>query len=548
MPVGLFVGCVTIKDSAIITSLVIEVEVHNSLRAFLRSAGEPHWPHHLTMARLVARALRLGRSALMQVGVSGGYYARYRLSYMASALMWPGAVIVVAPEWVQQRLLKVEIPQLRQWIQTSKAIRIGDDLPDPDFQGLLLTTPQAWLADRLEGQERFGRGIPTILDGVDDLEAWTRKQLTACIQPSDWEQLMLSCPEQAEAIRDARVQLTRVVFQHPPNPYECHLIEAPEQDILRHLYANLSQEVEEQRTEAEGKIVDSSLSLSPNLPDAWKIFWRRFQTEGQLIWADIARRQGQFSLYCGSVEVASVLSKIWPQQPVVLIGAALELEAEAPIYRQRLGLGHLTCLKFSPDRNSELIKFYLPDRVPMPNTPQFQAALLQEVRKLLNVSSAVGGLTVLLVSDVPLKAQVGAILAAEFGSRVQVEKTCLDDNGILVTGWEFWRQNQGVLPAPQIMAITTLPIPSLEDPLVAGRVAYYKQLRQDWFRLYLLPEALSELQRAIAPVRESQGVVALLDSRAIHRSYGQQVLAAFSPFARINYLDPSLLTSDRNSR
>jgi ATP-dependent DNA helicase DinG len=75
---------------------------------------------------------------------------------------------------------------------------------------------------------------------------------------------------------------------------------------------------------------------------------------------------------------------------------------------------------------------------------------------------------------------------------------------------------------------------------VSGRVAYYKQQRQDWFRLYLLPEALSELQRAIAPVRESQGVVALLDTRVNYRSYGQQVLAALAPLARINYLDASL--------
>ena len=534
------------KDSATIASLVIEVEVHNSLRAFLRSAGEPHWPHHLTMARLVARALRLGRSALMQVGVYGGYYARYRLSYLAPALLWSGPAILVAPESVQQRLLKVEIPQLRQWIHTSKAIRMGDGLPDPAFQGLLLTSPQAWLADRLEGQKRFGTGIPTILDGVDELEDWTRHQLTACLQPSDWEPLMLAYPDRVEEIRDARVQLTRAVFQHPPNPYECCLLDPPEQEILRRLFENLGMGVGERG--ANASLVSPSFPhlREDLLPDAWRIFWRRFQTEGQLTWAEIARRQGQFSLYCGPVEVASALSNIWPQQPIVLIGGALELEAEAPIYRQRMGLGDLTCLKFSPDRNNELIKLYLPDGMPMPNTPQFQSALLEEVRRVLSVSASVGGLTVLLVGDVPLKAQVGAVLAAEFGSRVQVEKTCLDENGILVTGWEFWRQHQGVMPAPQLLLIATLPIPSLENPLVAGRVAYYKQQRQDWFRLYLLPEALSELQRAIAPVRDSHGAIAFLDSRVIHRSYGQQVLAAISPFARINYLDPGLLISDRN--
>ena len=118
----------------------------------------------------------------------------------------------------------------------------------------------------------------------------------------------------------------------------------------------------------------------------------------------------------------------------------------------------------------------------------------------------------------------------------------MDHNGILFSGWEFWRSHQSVLPAPQLLIIATLPLPSLENPLVAGRVAYYKRSHQDWFRLYLLPTALSELQRALAPVRESQGVVALLDSRVVNRSYGSQILASLSPRARLDYLDPSLFS------
>jgi len=55
------------------------------------------------------------------------------------------------------------------------------------------------------------------------------------------------------------------------------------------------------------------------------------------------------------------------------------------------------------------------------------------------------------------------------------------------------------------------------------------------------------VQRAIAPVRERQGVVALLDSRVLHRSYGSQVLAALGPLARINYLDASLFSQSSNS-
>lgn len=507
---------------------MIEAEVHLSLHNFLRSqAGFPSWPHHLTMARLVARALRLGRSALIQVGAVCGYQGRYRTSFIASALMWHGSVIIVAPEVVQQRLLLVEIPRLQQWLQVNKPIRTGDTWPGSEFQGLLLTSPEAWLKGQLTSDKYFPPRIPTIIDGVDDLEDWVRHQLTQALQPHDWDQLLLACPNQAEIIRSARAQLTHQLLQHPPNPYECYLISQSEVEILNRLY--------------------SELELA-SIPDVWKRFWQEFQnsnenfTPSSLLWVTIARRQGSFSLHYAPIELGKILSPLWQRQPVVLIGSALEPETEAPLFRQRLGLDDLTCLKFSSDSQAEAIQLYIPYKVPLPNTPEFQAAFIHKVRTLLCLSATAPGLTVLLVGDVPLKAQVGAILASEFGSRVQVEKTCLDENGILVSGWEFWREHQAVLPAPQLLIIATLPLPSLENPLVAGRVAHYKRSHQDWFRLFLLPTALNELQRAVAPLRESQGIVALLDSRVINRSYGAQILSALSPLARLNYLDPSLFS------
>jgi len=507
---------------------VIEAEVHLSLHNFLRSqTGFPSWPHHLTMARLVARALRLGRSALIQVGAISGYQGRYRTSFIASALMWDGAVIIVAPESVQQRLLKVEIPRLQQWFQANKPIRTGDSFPYSEYRGLLLTSPEAWLKAQLTGSDYFPPGIPTIIDGVDDLEDWIRDALTVKIEPSDWEQLMLACPRQAEVIRSARVELTRQIFQHPPNPYECYLISPEETEILQRLCS----------------------TLEPSLPNAWTQFFSQLfppAVSYPLSWATINRSLGLFSLHCAPVELSNILSPIWQRQPVVLIGSALEAETEAPIFRQRLGLEDVTCLKFSSDTQTEAIQLYLPSKLPLPNTPEFQAAFVHKVRTLVCLSATAPGLTLILVGDVPLKAQVGTILASEFGSRVQVEKTCLDENGILVTGWEFWRQHQSVLPAPHLMIIATLPLPSLENPLVAGMVAHYKRSHQDWFRLYLLPSALNELQRAIAPVRESQGIIALLDSRVVNRSYGPQILTALSPLARINYLDPSLFSTSNN--
>jgi ATP-dependent DNA helicase DinG len=514
---------------------VIEAEVHLSLHNFLRSQeGFPAWHHHLAMARLVARALRLRRSALIQVGATCGYQGRYRTSFVASALIWQGAVVIVASEAVQQRLLRVEIPRLQTWLEVKKPIRTGDTWVN-GFEGLFLTTPQAWLKGQFASPDGFAPGVPAIIDGVDDLEDWVRESLTTTITAQNWDELLLAYPNQAEVIHTAHQELTRHVFRHPPNPYECYLVFEPEAEILQRLFSAL----------AVGE-----------LPQIWETFYRQFQQSHQslsltaatsknnspssLIWATIARRQGTFALNIVPLELGKILEPMWERQPTVLIGSALEAETEAPLFCDRFGVRNVTCLKFSSENHTEAIQLYTPHQIPLPNTPEFQGVLIHKIRTLVCLSATAPGHIVILVGDVPLKAQVGTILASEFGSRVQVEKTCLDEKGILVSGWEYWREHQAVLPAPQLLIIATLPLPSMEHPLVAGRVAHYKRSHQDWFRLYLLPAALNELQRAIAPVRESQGIVALLDSRVINRSYGAQILTSLSPLARINYLDPNL--------
>ncbi|MGF1513285.1 MAG: helicase C-terminal domain-containing protein [Elainellaceae cyanobacterium] len=503
---------------------MIEVEVHQQLRAFLREQGAPVWPHHLTMARLVARAFRLQRSALIQAGAPSGLYGCYRLSYLLPAMAWPEPTIIVAPERLQQRLLQVEIPRLKQWMTTSKAICQGDRWPSLDFRGILIMTPAAWLRDRLE-EQHLPDGILTLIDGADYLELQVRHALSCHLTADHWSALMLAQPGHSALIRETQVQLTHNLFHHPPNPYGCYLLDASEKLALSELSARLV-------------AAEQSLASCPD----WQQFFERFQRPNQLTWATRSRQQGQFSLHCAPIDVAPSMGPVWPRQPFILVGGALDYHSDALVYRERLGLGELTHVKFSPDRHHESVQLYLPDRLPMPNTPQFQAALLMEVRTLLALTAAGSGLVVLLVNDVPLKAQVGATLAAEYGSRVQVERTCLDDTGVLVTGWRYWQEQQAVLPVPQLLVITTLPIPSLENPLVAERVAYYKKKRLNWFTHYLLPETLNELQRATAPLRQERGIVALLDNRVNHRSYGQQILSAMSPYNRLGYLDETCFT------
>ena len=519
---------------------MIEVEVHQQLRALLRQQSDPHWTHHLTMARLVARALRLGRSALIQTGTESGSAAPYRLSYLMPLLVWDAPAIVVASEFVQKWLLQVELPRLQQWLDVSKSVQIITPNATPtEFSGLSFITPELWLQDRLNAQKILPTGILTLIDGMDDLDSWVQEVLSLKIYGQDWDQLMLSHPSFRETIRDLRIRITHSLFQHPANPYNCYVLEnddrLPIYEILFQLQHHsplaepwaelLNRLTPRQQISSNGESLQEALPIHP--PDAG------------LLSAQVDRQSGTFILQHSPIRLAPLLRPIWQQQPTVLIGSALDLDASADIYRQTHGLDDLTCIKFSPPRHESCVQLYQPDRIPMPNTPQFQPALLAELRQILSRSHIAAGLVVILVGDTPLRTQVGAILAAEWGSRVQVDRIPEVANGILVAGWDEWSQFQqaGIVAVPRCIVIATLPMPSLENPLVAARVKDYKQLRQDWFRLYLLPTALMALQRAVFSVRSARGLVALLDSRVIHRIYGTQVLAALSPYARLNYLD-----------
>ena len=312
--------------------------------------------------------------------------------------------------------------------------------------------------------------------------------------------------QQAEQIRDRRVRLTKSIFQRPVNPYNCYLLTTNERQLI-------------------------PVALTQQINDDW------------LVWAKIDRSQGLFTLFASQIELNShqnqTLAQLWARSSHILIGNVSDVDHTATSYRQELGLGELTCVKFTTSKRS-LPQLYVPNWMPMPNTKKFQEIFAAATMRLLNqrlrqdTAPRAQGLIVIVIGDTPLKAQIAAQVAAEYGSRVQVENPNLLASSILVTGWEFWNDHQEILPSPQLLIIATLPIPSLEDPLVAAKVGCYKRQRQDWFRSYLLPVGLRVLQRSISAIRQSAGLVAIFDNRINHRSYGKQVLAALHPIDRID--------------
>jgi ATP-dependent DNA helicase DinG len=484
------------------------------------------------MARLVARGLRLGRHALIQVPAGD----RHRLSYLLPAFMWPGATLVCAPRPVQEQLIRDWVPLLREGLSLLKPVLQANHLP-AGFQGVVLVEPQVWLRDRLQvpvasdatglstaeftdtdvtvGGSAFPSAIPAIIDGAEYLETWVQQALTVAIASPDWQNLILALPEVSQVVQALRQELMQKLLRRPLARYLLHADEVALMDEL----------------------CERMATFQHRLPSSWRRLCQFHAQPQWVLWAERTADASGCTISCSPVQVSEILARtVWPHQPVVLVGEALDVDKSAASFRQRLGLPDLTPLQFLPSQD-EVLPIYTPTSFPPPNSPLFRDRLLVSLKSLL--ARMTGGAAVILVSDRPLQAQVGAALAAEFGSRVRVNGFYHPEQGILVCSWEFWLERRDQLPAPSLLAIATLPFPSMEDPLVSGRVTYLKQQRQDWFRSYLLPVAASQLQRAVAPLwggdpLRRNGLVAILDIRIVARSYGQPLLDCLTPTLRVS--------------
>lgn len=500
---------------------MIEAQVHQQLYAFLKYQGDLQWPHHLTIARLVARALRLNRDAVLQISPMAQYQGRYRLSYLAALLLTPQSAILVTPKSIQDRLLLADIPCFREWSQSPKPIYRAKDWPGDSRPGLIVMSPEEWLADALQSMPHYPQDWPLIIDHADDLEHWARQVLQVSIGEQDWNQLMWAYPEQGEFVRNTKATLTQQVFQHPTNPYGSIGIDETKMLLFRRLHTELGYQAPEQS------------------PVQWQRFWSGLKAKDNHCWIEMNRARGTFTAHTAPTLLTERIGKLFTRRPTVLMGSCFGVESDAVKYRQSLGMEEATYVQFAAERQVEDIQLYLPDRIPMPNTKEFQGVLLEHLQSLLIRQT--GNLPqqpmVVIVEDTPLKTQVASHLAAALGSRVTVESTQLQPNGILITGWAFWLANHRQLPKPKGLLIAALPIPSPENPKVSARINQYKRRRLDWFRLYLLPTTVQTLQRAIAPIRNQEAWVAIFDNRILYRSYGQQILAALSPYARTGVPD-----------
>ena len=192
-------------------------------------------------------------------------------------------------------------------------------------------------------------------------------------------------------------------------------------------------------------------------------------------------------------------------------------------------------LNFRSNFSEKKILIYAPPSQILPNHPFFAKRILDKCKKLIIFRK---GLTLVLSDDVDLKLKFATELASIYGKQVLLETIPSLNNQILCASYNWWINNSYLIKSPEQIIIPLLPIPNMSEPINELTVSHNKNLSKDWFREFLLPEAIQKLDRSISPLRKNSGKLIILDGRANKRKWAKSILKSIQPSKQINYMLP----------
>ena len=224
----------------------------------------------------------------------------------------------------------------------------------------------------------------------------------------------------------------------------------------------------------------------------------------------------------------------------VLTSATLAVDGGFGFLRSRLGIEPTEELLLpSPFAFEEQAVLYVPKTMPEPLSPDFPERVAEEVIRLLRISR--GRAFVLFTSYANMHTVAGHVASGvswplfvqgEAPRSHLLESFRTTPNAVLFATASFW---QGVdVQGEQLSCVIVdkLPFASPSDPLVAARIEHLKRAGQNAFADFQVPVAILALKQGLGRLIRSatdRGILAVLDSRLVHKSYGRRFLTSLPP-------------------
>ena len=288
-------------------------------------------------------------------------------------------------------------------------------------------------------------------------------------------------------------------------------------------------------------ILDSKeVNLLSNFFNKFASFSDQFQkvsealSEGWACWVKLDNINFEWKLFLEPLDELAQIKKLLSNNKFLFLSALRKDNFfEEYLKKQSMKIGKV--INFKSNFNEKRILLYVPPQQLLPNNPLFTKVISDKCNKLVIFSK---GFTLVLSDDVNLKMHLATELASKHGKRVLLETIPSHDNHILCASYNWWIKNSSIVKSPEQIIIPLLPIPDMKVPINGINVSHYKNLAKDWFRDFLLPEAIEKLERSISPLRRNSGKLIILDGRANKRRWGRLIMNSIQPSKQINYMLP----------
>lgn len=269
---------------------------------------------------------------------------------------------------------------------------------------------------------------------------------------------------------------------------------------------------------------------------------------GAVFWTE--RRGRHIALQAEPLDVGTLLDEVLfsALDTVVLTSATLTVDDSFAFARGRLGLRHAReCLLASPFAFDRQAVFYIAEHLPDPREADYLPRAVDEIEALLTCSQ--GRAFVLCTSTEQMRRlherlvprlPFPLLLQGGEPRHLLLERFRHTPNAVLFATASFW---QGVdVQGEQLSCVIVdrLPFASPADPVVAARIRALREQGARAFADYQVPEAVLALKQGLGRLIRSardRGVVALLDSRILRKSYGRRFLRSLPEFAGATRLE-----------
>lgn len=266
--------------------------------------------------------------------------------------------------------------------------------------------------------------------------------------------------------------------------------------------------------------------------------------KGYVAWREGSGRVATHLL--APVETGPVLGeKLWSRaSSFILLSATLRISGSFAYAAERFGLNTgadgeegveaLAVAHPSPFDYATQAMIYAPRHIPAPGTAEYEDALFDEMRALLDASS--GRAFVLFTSHQMLRRLAPRLAEAvdwpvlvqnESGSKDAILQQFRDDKHSVLCGTRsFWEGVDVPGESLSLVIIDKIPFAPPDDRLLAARCEACEKKGGNAFYDIQLPEAVAALRQGagrLIRTQEDRGVIAILDSRLYTRSYGRVV-------------------------